>query len=177
MAHPYELEVTKGRWSSAFFDRIGDETGDTCLCDVDGSVTPVDFKITAPSNRYFYIHQLTGALNCTKPLSRDGFAGGSMLTNGLILLEITKEGDERVMTNQLPIRRNSDFACYSPWTYTPQDNLLSWRFQITDDGTPFRLLPGHSMVWRVQDSLSAVMLGCRCMYMRAGMIRLPVMYR
>jgi len=177
MSHPYALEIRKGRWSSAFFDTVGNETGDTCLSDANGSDAPVDFKITAPADRYLYIHQFTGMMRACKPLTTQGFAGDGPLTNGLLLMEITADGTERVMTNQLPIRCNMDFGAYSPWTTLPNRNTLLWRFQITDDGTPYRLCPRCALVWRVRDDLTAKNLGLVCLHMRAGMIRLPVMYK
>lgn len=177
MPHPYDREISKGRWSSAFFDTVGDETGDICLCDVDGSTTPVDFKITARPDQFIYVHQFTCILRCCRPMARDGFGAGGQLANGLVLIDQSATGQGRVMTNQLPLKTNMDFAAYSPWTMFPNNMSLVWRFQITDDGTPYRLRPGGSLVWRIRDDLTADKYGCECFYIRAGMVVVPSQYR
>lgn len=177
MSNPYTLETIKGRWSSAFFDTIGDETGETCLAKQNGEDEPVYMRITAPVETFFYVHQFTGALRCTTPLSPGGFGGmgTQALPNGLLLLECLPDGTERVMTNQLPIRCNMDFANYSVFTVLVNSNTLAWRFQITDDGTPFRLRPGHSLCWKIQDDMTSRNIAC--MHLRAGMITLPEAYK
>jgi len=176
--HPYQNEVTKGRWQSAFFDTVGDESGDSCICNLNGSASPVDVLLTAPADAFLYVNQLTGSLACTRRLNDEGFGSSrDPLDNGLLLLQRYEDGTERLMTNQLPIRRNMDFAVYSFFTRIVNPKTLSWRFQITDDGTPFRLRPHQSLLWRVQDDLSSTKYRCRCMHMRAGFITVPEAYR
>ena len=177
MSSPYELETRKGRWSSAFFDTVGDETGETCLAHQDGSVEPVVMRVTAPADKYLYVHQLTGAMHCDRRLDKSGFGAGPELVRGLLLLECDTTGVERVMTNQLPIRRNMDFATYSAFTTILDNNTLAWRFQVTDDGTPFRLSPTHSLCWKIQDDFTHHQRKIRCMHMRAGMVVVPAAYR
>jgi hypothetical protein len=176
MPQPYFDEVKKGRWNSAFFDTVGDESGNICMHEFDGSVTPVEFRLTAPPDQYFYVHQFTGNVRCNRNLKDDGFGAGPALENGLILINRTAAGD-RVMTNQKPIKENMDFGVYSFWTVLTNKKTLVWKFQITDDGTSFRLSPGDSLVWLVRDDLTKTNRRIVCMHMRAGMIAVPKMYK
>lgn len=173
MATPYDLEVGKGTWSSAFFDTVGNETGDICLSEADGSITPVDFKHTAPFDKYVYVHQLTGYLRANK-LTSGGFGEGPALLNGLGLW--LKAGDfERQLTNQKPIKAHMDFAAYTNDIQVIEVGTVTWRFQITDDGTPFRLHPGQSLLWRVNDDLTAQNI--ICFHVRLGSVVVPAIYR
>ena len=173
MATPYDIELTKGTWNSAFFDTVGNETGSICLSEADGSVMPVDYKHTAPLDSFEYIHKLTGYLRCVK-LTRGGFGKGVALTNGLGLWLLA--GDyERQLTNQKPIRLHMDFAAYTNDVKIVDAGTFVWRFQITDDGTPFRLRPGQSLAWRVSDDLTDQNI--ECFNIRVGSIRLPAIYK
>lgn len=174
MAVPYSLETIKGQWNSTFFDTIGDGSGDICL-GVDGSATPIDFRVTAPLGYIHYVNQFTGIVRYTGLFRPDTFDGAGVLPNGLKLYSSTIAG-ERLMTDQHPIRNIMDFGayCFDTQVHRSLNRVaVLWRFKITDDGSAFRLLPGDSLIWRVADDLSPL----DCMHIRAGMNTVPFQYK
>lgn len=174
MATPYDLEMRKGTWESSFFDTYGNGRGEICLAQADGSVTPVDYKHTAPIDSYHYVHQLTGYIKANNILMRNGFGGGPALPVGMGLWLLA--GDfERQLTDQKPIKKHMDFAAYTFHTKLLDNQTMVWKFQITDDGTPFRLQPGQSLAWRLSDNMSLQNL--ECLHVRLGSITVPAIYR
>lgn len=179
MALPFADEFKDGTWNFAFFDTVGDESGSVDM-NVDGSVTPVDFKITAPAGKTYYIHRLAGIVVDLGDFDAFTFGALPQLTNGLHLYQLSG-GVYRLMTNQHPIQHNMAFAAYAHDVHIlganefptgTGDTGLTWSHNIAADGAPFKLVSGDSLVFRVADDLT----GLRGMHCRAGMVAVPNTY-
>lgn len=176
MAIPFADEFKDGQWNSTFFDDVGDETGNFNM-NVDGSVTPQEFKITPPDDKTYYVHRMIGIIKDAGSFDSGGFGNGAALTNGCELWFYDAPMDTyRLMTNQHTIKQNVDFAAYCydltvhPWG--SGDQALVWRFTMTRDGAPFKLRRNDSLVWRINDNLT----GLSAMHIRAGMVSVPTLY-
>lgn len=164
-----------GSWNSGFLDTVGDESGSIQM-NVDGSATPVDFKITAPDDMTYFIHRFVGLIVDTGSFDSGSYGNGLALTNGQILVYHNPVIGERVMTNQYPIKKNVDFAAYcydiTHHSWGSGDEALAWRFTIAKDGATFRLDSGCSLIWRVRDDMTGLVEQT----IRVGMVSVPNQY-
>lgn len=175
MKHHYEDQNKKGVYFSRFMDTVGDATG-TVEQAVNGSVTPVEFCVTAPSGYAYIVHALTITYAVTGKLDSGGYGNGSALTNGVAVYEKNPDGSvKRDATFQLPIKSNVTWSAYSfnssSLTFGSGDESLSFKYDFIDDSAPIVLSPGQSYCLKVQDDLSAV---CNNHYARVGMVKVKV---
>lgn len=177
MSHlPYSKRNIEGRYASRFVCTNGDGTGSIEM-NVDGSVTPVDFKITAGANQLLIIHRMLPHILDDGPLDAGYYGKNLILTNGIHLItEKFVDGvlTETVATYQYPIRKNVDWGAYC---YDVQniafgggvDSLLA-RYTLDKDGAPFALYPGESFIVRIADDLTQLV----GQHARAGMVLVDV---
>jgi hypothetical protein len=177
MPIPFDKQLQYGVWNTVFFDTVGDGSGDTDQA-IDGSVTPVEFKITAPEKEHHFIHQLTGLLSDSGSFDSGGYGnnGGHPLTNGIKFIYTDIFGIEHEWTEQYAIKTNVDYGVYcydiTYHSFGSGDTSLLWRYDMSRDGAPFWLAPGTSIVIRISDDLTFLTKQIT----RAGMISAPSRY-
>lgn len=175
--NPFDNELRDGQWNSQIFDTIGDESGSIEM-NVDGSVTPVNFYVTAPSDHVYYIWNFNGKVEDVGNFEANTFGNLSKLTVGCGLFLTDNQGFIRELTNQHKIRDNSDWGVYAYDTSIMDLNVgtgpaaLHWSFDLHKEGAPFKLLNGWSLYWQVADDLT----GLESFHIRAGMVSVPTKY-
>ena len=163
-----------GALHSRFLDENGDGTGNINM-NVDGSVTPVDFKITCPEGSTYEINRLILEVQDVGTFDTNAYGNGIALTNGIRFLtdRPTRTPREIDYTAQHPIRTNVDWAAYmydlELITFGSGNQVMHARYTLTKDGAPIRLGGGESIIIRIQDDLS----GLEEQNVRAGMTVYP----
>ena len=155
------LHQKYGNLHSRFLDINGDGTGSIDQA-VDGSVTPVDFKVTCPMGATYELNRAIITLKDSGTFDTDAYGNGIALSNGFHILTSRpwRTPVEINYTAQHPIRTNGDWVGYlhdtSYVTFGQGDNILSARYTFTNDGAPIKLGPGDSFIFRVNDDLTAL---------------------
>jgi hypothetical protein len=106
-----------------FMDTVGDGSGSINL-NVDGSVTPVIFRIAPAPGQILFLSRIIFFLEDAGSIDSGGFGNGAALTNGLDFrfrydVGLPSEGSYPDPTF-FPIKKNIDWAayCYDVQTYT-----------------------------------------------------------
>lgn len=162
-----QLQIDLGHPKSRLLDTVGDGTGAIDLR-VDGSVTPVDFKLTVPAGSTFYMFSITAYVEGS-PVSSSGWAGGAALAIGLDF-GIDDAGFESVIP-QKSIKTAGDFAIVGADTTVllgaAGDSVTASLDLVVKYGAARKLLSGTSYVCRVRDNLTALGDGT---YIRVGYV-------
>ena len=168
------LHKKYGNLHSRFLDTNGDGTGSIDQV-VDGSVTPVDFKITCPEGSTYEINRLILEVQDVGSFDTNAYGNGIALTTGVqvITSRPTRVPIEIDYTAQHPIKTNVDWAAYmydiDLITFGSGNNVLHARYTLTNDGGPIKLGPGDSLIIRINDDLT----GLEEQNIRAGMTVYP----
>ena len=153
-------------------DTVGDGTGNIEMA-VDGSTTPVLYKVTCPVGETYELHRVIVTVRDTGSFDTGGFGNGSALTNGIQVLtnRPTRAIVEKDKTLQLPIKRNSDWGAYmydaEVHTFGTGDQVFHGRYTFDQDGEPLKLGPGDSLIVSIRDDCTTV----NEMHVRIGMTR------
>ena len=138
-------------------DPLNSDTRDMA---VDGSVTPVKYRYTAPADGAYLERALifvvdTGAFDAT------AFGNGITMTNGLTLALV--DGSDNVKTDLLDgetIKTNGDLSgvCFdvNHLTMGTGPETLASRWTFSKSGAPLALLPGDSLLLTVSDDLAGL---------------------
>lgn len=155
------LHKKLGVLASRFMDTNGDGTGSINQA-VNGSVTPVDFKITCPEGVTYELNRAIITVQDTGTFDTGAYGNGVALATGH---EIITDRPDRIprelnVSAQLPIKVNGDWASYmyniEYLTFGTGDNILVCRYTFTEEGLPIKLGPGDSFIIRINDDLSAL---------------------
>lgn len=138
----------------------GDGTGND-NANVDGSVTPVAFKLTCPSDRIYEVHRAIIFVQDTGTFTAVKYGVLPTLTNGVLLDTYDVSGVAKDQI-QHSIKSNSEWAkhCYdaTPHTYGSGDNAIAVRWTFSKSGEPIYLKPGESLRFTVQDDLTGLVV-------------------
>lgn len=147
--------------ASRFFDDVGDGSGNIHM-NINGSITPVEFKITCPPKTIYRIHRVIVQIQDSGTFDANSYGNKLELTNGVQILthRPTRVVPYSDITAQLPIRTNAKWGAYSYDTtllsYGTGDSVLSIRYTVTKDGAHMQLGPGESLILRVNDDLTGL---------------------
>lgn len=125
-----------------------------------GSVTPVDFKYTAPEGKRAVIERLNVEI-MDNGIKMDLFGAIAALTGGLEI-GVYDEQDQLLLdpTDGHPLTRNGNWsflAGVDARIYAGAGlDIMNVRWTISRAGAPWRLDPGHYIRFRVQDDLTAI---------------------
>ena len=153
---PHEHLMVTAVPGGQLLDTTGDGTGSTDLL-VDGSTTPVYFKLVVPPGHTYLLKSLMLSGQCAG-LVPSGFLGGNALTNGLEF-GIIKGGTFYSVMPQRTIKANVDWgitgAHAAPWTAGGEDTItVSFEFDKVY-GTLRKLEDDEEYCIKVQDDLSS----------------------
>lgn len=166
-----------GSLHSRFLDTVGDGTGSIDQ-NVNGSVTPVDFKILCPPGVTYEINQASVLIRDTGTLDTDKYGNGIALTNGfsIVTSRPTRAPVEINYTVQHPILTNGSWAAYTSdikhFTFGSGSQILSITYHFRQEGRPIKLGEGEAFIFRVNDNLA----GLNEHHVRAGMTVYPAVY-
>lgn len=173
MAMPHEVQREYGTIASRFMDTVGDGTGSIDM-NVNGSVTPVTFKVTAAANELLIVNRAIIFIKDSGSLDADSYGNGLALTNGITGSVIKSDATEIPMFGQHPVKTNGDWAAYcydiADHSFGIGDSILSARYTFTRDGGPIGLMPGDSLEVYINDDLT----GLTGHHIRLGMVSVPV---
>jgi hypothetical protein len=149
-----------GAVNLSFLDAVGNQTGSINMA-VDGSVTPVEFKIKVPLGYAFQLEAVTAFLQDGGGFAANGYGGIGNLTNGTqIELRSATGAVLSSITAQLPIRSNADWIAYAyrinTFDFAAGESILSLAFNFTTNGRPLYLGPGMEYVIIINDDLTAL---------------------
>ena len=157
-----------GYFASRFCDDVGDQSGSVHL-NVNGSVTPVVFKIIPVAGEILYINRMIWTLSDTGSIDSGGFGNGVALTNGIKFEFKGLVGTAGEFTYPqatfLPIKTNGEWVRYcgvdvKVSTFGTGDEYLSARYTFTKDSPndpPWLSNDRLEELWvTVQDDLSAI---------------------
>lgn len=154
--------------AARFADTVGDGTG-SINANVDGSVTPVDFKVTIPAGKVGIVHRLIVTIRDSGSLDSGLYGNNITLVNGIDVIYKDPYGNETVRSAQHPIKSNIDWAAYCydveihPWGSGDQGMFA--RYTFTKDGAPLVLPAGSEYIIRINDDLT----GLTAHHFRLGM--------
>ena len=143
-------------------DTVGDGSG-TTNSNVDGSGTPVDFKIVCPGGERYFLTRMMFALTDTSAgVVSTNYGGLSALSNGL---DIGVFGDDDVLISSLlgglPLKTNTDWlrVCFDFESFDFGSNIgLGARWTFTKDfGRPIVLETGQYLAVTVNDDLEGLL--------------------
>ena len=143
-------------YATRFMDTVGDGSGSTDL-NVDGSTTPVIFKIVPTHGEILYLSRLLWYLRDTGSLDSGGFGNGPELTNGIdfgFYYDVGLPSEGRYPSQLEPITTNGGWAKYCgpdvvPLTFGSGDEILSCRYSFYKDVG----LEKQEMPWLAHDRL------------------------
>lgn len=175
MRYKYDELNRRGVYFSRFMDTVGDGSG-TVEQAVDGSITPVEFCVTAPAGYAYVVNSLTINYAVTGKLDIGYGAAATALPNGLSIYEKNKDGDvTRNALFQLPIKDNSNWGAYSfdvlPLTLKNDNQSLTFVYDFIRDGAPIVLNPGYSYCVKINDKMTSYV---NTHYSRVGMVKVDV---
>lgn len=160
-----------GEYKSAFLDTVGDGSGSINM-NVNGSSTPVYFKVTAGVRETILVNRLLLHLGDAGVLDAGKYGNSIVLTNG-IEVGVLRAGEVQLnLTKGHPIITNADWAafCYdvNDLGFGLGDNFLAVRWTFTKDGEAIRLDEGDSFFIKISDDLT----GLTAHHCRLGMTSL-----
>ena len=122
-------------FATRFMDSVGDGSGSIEL-NVNGSITPVIFRIKPEAGEILYLSRLLWYLRDTGTLDSGGFGNGVELTNGIDFGFYS--GEVRYPQQFEPIKTNGGWAKYCgpdvvPLTFGSGDEILSCRYSFYKD--------------------------------------------
>lgn len=145
--------------AARFADTVGDGSG-SINANVDGSVTPVDFMVTAAEKEILVLHRLIVTIVDTAPMDSGAYGNNLTLTNGIKIYCKTALGVETERTAQHAILTNAAWGAYC---YDVQN--INWgagaeqvtcRYTFDNDGESLILNPGESYIIRIADDLTGL---------------------
>lgn len=148
-----------GRLNLQFLDVNGDGTGSIDM-NIDGSVVPVDFRLLCPPGRTLYLEDVSVFIQDEGNFAAAGYGGIATLAVGTSLGIKTTSGMIVDVTDQLPIRSNSDWLAYAfkteSYDFSAGQSVLSFNYNLNSSGRPLVLGPGMEWFATVNDDLSAL---------------------
>ena len=163
---------------SRFADTVGDGSGSINAA-VDGSSTPVIFRIKPGPSETFYIQRVIISIIDNGSLDSGGYGNGVELTNGVQILykRFVGEAGETTLidlTGGLPITQNMQWhaLCHDETlsTYGSGDQGASWRYTFSKDtgGDPIILNGANKeeLQFVIRDNISTL---AEQHYFRIGM--------
>jgi len=146
-----------GEYKGSFMDSVGDGTGLINMA-VDGSVTPMYFKVTAGFRETLLINRLMIQIGDAGTLDAGQYGNRVILANG-IELGVERDGEVILdLTKGLPVKTNADWAAYcydvSAIAFGAGDNYIAVRWTFIKDGKALRLDEGDSFFIKIQDNLT-----------------------
>lgn len=145
-----------------FLDTVGDGTGSRDAA-VDGSNTPIQFKLTSEPGRSIELDRFTVYITDRGNLLPDKYGKDIVMTNG-ILLEI-QDGVGNVVLDMLdgaPVKTNFawQIVCFDTDSFqgkTPNDiSAATFRWIVSDKVDPLTLINGQSLVATIRDDLTTL---------------------
>lgn len=131
-------------FASRFLDTVGDGTGSVDMA-VDGSVTPVEFKVICPPDKLLIGNMFAVLIEDTGVTAENygGIVGG--LTNGVTGYILKADSTLIPWFAQLPVRQNSDWTAYCDSTrsgYGAGSDALRFVYDFQREGPGLALYPG-----------------------------------
>lgn len=162
-----------GRLNLQFLDVNGDGTGSIDM-NTDGSTVPVDFRLLCPPKRTLYLEDISVFLQDEGNFTAAGYGSLATLGNGIALSIKTSSGTILDVTDQLPIRSNSDWLAYAfkteSYNFSAGQSVLSFNYNLNQSGKPLTLGPGMEWFATVRDNLSAL----TAHYIRVAYVEVPI---
>ena len=146
-----------GQLQNRFLDTVGDTTGAIDMS-VDGSVTPVEFKLKCPAGFNVHLEAVSVLIQDEGQLPLGEYGNELALTNGIQILVRNADGSVRNdVTDQLAIKSNADWLAYA-FKITSLDffdgqSVLAVTSNLNEGGRPLRLSEGQEYVFVVRDNL------------------------
>jgi len=153
----YEKLRRQGSFFGRFLDTVGDGTGNA-NANVDGSVTPQEFRVTVPIGYLLMIDELLVSVRDNGLFVASGYGGLPTLTNGIQMLYSAHAGAALVdRTPQRPVVCNGCWALYATdyqiRLSTASDTLHTTRH---DFRTPLIIGQGGEYVARIRDDMTGL---------------------
>lgn len=145
--------------AARFLDIVGDGSG-SIDANVDGSITPVDFIVTAGANEILTVYRLVITIVDTAPMDSAKYGNNIVLTNGIRFYHKSALGVETDRAAQHPILTNAAWGAYCyemqnlNWGQGPEQ--VTGNYNFTEDGAPLILNPGESYIVRISDDLTGL---------------------
>lgn len=159
---PVIQQVELGQRPTAFVFKYIRE-GANLEMNVNGSITPVEYKYTVPAGKFFYWTRTVFHVkdSGSKPNDFGGIGGG--LTNGL-LMSVRDSGDAELvdLLDTLPIKTNSDHAHLASVDVDIKDaqggadDSFVVRWTLEKAGAAMVLQPAEYFMVTVRDDLQAL---------------------
>ena len=140
-----------------FLDTVGDGTGVT-NASVDGSTTPVVFKITPAANEVLDLTRLIIKLEVMSIISESKYGDLPELTNGIQLIWESGYGIFNI-TQGSALNTTFDWNTFCYEESSPggiQTKSVSFQWQFSESRGPIRIFPGGSFKIVIQDDLSGL---------------------
>ena len=144
-----------------FLDTVGNGTG-TKNANVDGSVTPVEFKLVTVANEPWEIWRLLVFVRDTLAFSAEDYGNiNGPLTNGISICTVDADGEIMVdLCDGVEVVSNADWSRLNydvaPLDFGSGDNYLVVRWSFNKMGEPLHLKNGESLVITVNDDLTGL---------------------
>jgi hypothetical protein len=150
---------SNGRYKAEFLDTVGDGSG-SITSNINGSITPVLFKVTAGVGETLLVNRLLLHLADIGGLDAGAYGNNIVMTNG-IELGVMRDGVVILdLTAKLKIKTNADWGAYcydvTELGFGLGDNYLAVRWTFTKDGAALRLDEGDSFFLKVNDDLTGL---------------------
>ena len=145
---------------TTFLSEVGDGTGNLSM-NVNGSLTPVEFKCTPQEGYKYLVHRMVVSVEDAGTIDSGAYGNGIVLTNGIELKIVRANGDiEYVIDENKTIKTNSCWASYchdvNVLSFGSGNSLLVVRWTFTKDGVPIVLNRHDSLVMTVKDDLTTL---------------------
>lgn len=157
-SHPGSLAKNK---IFRFLDTAGDGTG-VKDASVNGSVTPVVFKIQPAVGEAFNLYRLMMHITGSSPISSDEYGSITSLDNGTTIAIHSTSDDSVIVdiTDGMPIKANSEWSryCYDigPDAFSAGSDYARARWSFDRAGGPITLTEDEYLAITINDDLTAV---------------------
>ena len=153
------LTITSYHGGEHWFQCFRD-SGSSMDMNVDGSTTPVSFRVTAPAGKSVHLERVLfmiedGAIRLNR------FGGTAVLSNGLTIKLFDENDNELIdFLDGATIKRLGDFTLIAGTDNVAAaasgDDTWTCRWTISKAGSPLFMQAGHYLEVLVQDNLSSV---------------------
>lgn len=144
-----------------FLSTNGDGTG-TVIANVDGSGTPVPFKIIPPAGHQYLLNRMIIHVQDTNVLNSNQYGNIASLANGITIgvYRVADDSEVYAITNGQPIKQNAHWNrfCHdvSPDTFGAGNKFVSARFSFFKAGQSIPLSEDEYFAVTINDNLTGL---------------------
>lgn len=156
---PYHNHRHKVEYFSRFLDTVGDGTG-IFNANVNGSVTPVEFKLVVPDKTIIFIQELVVTVRDGGQFVSGGYGALPALTNGIKIYYKKRGGDSFI--DRTPQKAIDCNGCWAIIASRYEQRLTAVNDQAHSSvhwfHTPLQMYPGGEYKIVIRDDLTGLTL-------------------